>query len=71
MSNHADLHFGNDSTPGFLGLIGAIDMVLLKAKRTGGTIQILHWDEVSVVRFEAKDVPELATMSGGRGAVFD
>lgn len=64
--NHADLRFGNDAREGgTLGLIGAIDFVLFKAKRTGGTIEIRHQEEVSVVHFEAENVPELATMNSG------
>lgn len=67
--NHADLVFGNDSTPGFLGLIGAIDQILLKAKRVGGTIEIRHWSEVSVLHFDPEDVPELATMADSKAAL--
>lgn len=64
--NHADLRFGNDSGQGgTMGLVGAIDMVLHKAKRAGGTIEIRHWDEVTIVHFHAENVPELAQMAGG------
>lgn len=64
--NHADLRFGNDSTPGFLGLLGAINYVLHKAKRLGGAIEIQHAGSMTVLRFDAQDAPELATMSGVR-----
>jgi hypothetical protein len=70
--NHADLRFGNDSREGgLLGLLGAIRMVLFKAQRSGGTLEIEFSNEVSVLHFRAQHAPDLAQLNGGGGWLAD